>query len=158
MLKSIESCEDTLSEKPAMMDCDEKKVVKEGLSEYFMFSIEGTETIKNGWSKRMRAVTAEGSKMPMSQIRRPVCKLSTSRIPRVHRSSVAWTRPALHLVSRSRGPTPMSRTLSLVCRLLTLQTQEDRRSSAAWTRPTLPGAWRYRVATLTSQIGMLVCK
>jgi len=36
-----------------------KKIVKEGLSEYFMFSIEGTETIRNGWSKRMRAVQAD---------------------------------------------------------------------------------------------------
>ncbi len=36
-----------------------KKIVKEGLSEYFMFSVEGTETIRNGWSKRMRAVKAE---------------------------------------------------------------------------------------------------
>jgi hypothetical protein len=37
-----------------------KGMVKEGLSEYFMFTVEGTETIKNGWSKRMRAVEAEG--------------------------------------------------------------------------------------------------
>jgi hypothetical protein len=36
-----------------------KKVVKEGLSEYFMFSVQGQETIRNGWSKRMRAVDAE---------------------------------------------------------------------------------------------------
>ena len=37
-----------------------KGIVKEGLSEYFMFTVEGTETIKNGWSKRMRAVKARG--------------------------------------------------------------------------------------------------
>ncbi len=37
-----------------------KKIVKEGVSEYFMFSIEGTETVPDGWSKRMRAVRAEG--------------------------------------------------------------------------------------------------
>jgi len=36
----------------------EKAVVKEGLSEYFIFTIEGTETIKNGWSKQMRASEA----------------------------------------------------------------------------------------------------
>jgi hypothetical protein len=36
-----------------------KKVVKEGVSEYFMFSVEGTETISNGWSKRMPAVNAD---------------------------------------------------------------------------------------------------
>jgi len=29
------------------------KVIKEGLSEYFIFTVEGTQTIKNGWSRRM---------------------------------------------------------------------------------------------------------
>ena len=37
----------------------EKAVVKQGLSEYFMFTIGGTETVPNGWSKRMRAVNSE---------------------------------------------------------------------------------------------------
>jgi hypothetical protein len=31
-----------------------KQIVKEGLSEYFIFTVEGTETVPNGWSKRMR--------------------------------------------------------------------------------------------------------
>ncbi len=35
---------------------DEKKIIKEGLSEYFIFTIEGTETVANGWSKRMRSL------------------------------------------------------------------------------------------------------
>jgi hypothetical protein len=39
-----------------------KQIVKEGLSEYFMFSVAGTETIPNGWSKRMEAVKADGVK------------------------------------------------------------------------------------------------
>jgi len=39
-----------------------KRIVKEGLSEYFMFSVEGQETMKNGWSKRMRAVTSDSMK------------------------------------------------------------------------------------------------
>ena len=39
----------------------QKEVVKEGLSEYFMFSVAGTETIQNGWSKRMPAVQAKGA-------------------------------------------------------------------------------------------------
>jgi len=30
-----------------------KQVIKEGLSEYFLYTIEGTETIPNGWSKRL---------------------------------------------------------------------------------------------------------
>ena len=32
-----------------------KQIVKEGLSEYFIYTIEGTETIPHGWSKRMRS-------------------------------------------------------------------------------------------------------
>ena len=39
-----------------------KAIVKEGLSEYFMFRVDGTETIPNGWSKRMRAVKADNAK------------------------------------------------------------------------------------------------
>ncbi len=37
-------------------------IVKEGLSEYFMFSVDGTETVPNGWSKRMQAVAADEAK------------------------------------------------------------------------------------------------
>jgi hypothetical protein len=36
----------------------EKEIVKEGLSEYFIYTVEGTETIPNGWSKRMRSLQA----------------------------------------------------------------------------------------------------
>ena len=36
-----------------------KKIVKEDLSEYFLYSIEGTETIPNGWSKRLPSFTAD---------------------------------------------------------------------------------------------------
>jgi hypothetical protein len=35
-----------------------KEIIKEGLSEYFVFTIEGTETIQNGWSKRLRSIEA----------------------------------------------------------------------------------------------------
>ncbi|MDZ4755221.1 MAG: hypothetical protein SGJ11_12105 [Phycisphaerae bacterium] len=41
---------------------DQKQIVKEGLSEYFIFTVPGTETVKNGWSKRMRLF--EGTKVP----------------------------------------------------------------------------------------------
>ena len=37
----------------------EKQVIKEGLSEYFLYTIEGTETIPNGWSKRLRSLQAQ---------------------------------------------------------------------------------------------------
>jgi len=39
-----------------------KQIVKEGLSEYFIYTIEGTETVPNGWSKRMRSF--EGQTVP----------------------------------------------------------------------------------------------
>ncbi|MHB0956890.1 MAG: DUF4139 domain-containing protein [Pirellulaceae bacterium] len=39
-----------------------KEIIKEGLSEYFIYTIEGTETIPNGWSKRMRSF--EGHTVP----------------------------------------------------------------------------------------------
>jgi hypothetical protein len=35
-----------------------KEVAKEGLGEYFIYTIEGTETIPNGWSKRLRSFEA----------------------------------------------------------------------------------------------------
>jgi hypothetical protein len=39
-----------------------KEIIKEGLSEYFIYTVEGTETIANGWSKRMRSF--EGTTVP----------------------------------------------------------------------------------------------
>jgi hypothetical protein len=39
-----------------------KEIIKEGLSEYFIFTIEGTETIPSGWSKRLRSL--EASEVP----------------------------------------------------------------------------------------------
>ncbi len=47
---------------PAPAALRPKAIVKEGLSEYFMFSVEGSETIRNGWSKRMQAVKADAVK------------------------------------------------------------------------------------------------
>jgi len=34
---------------------DRKQIRKEGLSEYFLYTIEGTETIPNGWAKRLES-------------------------------------------------------------------------------------------------------
>jgi len=36
-----------------------KEIIKEGLSEYFLYTIEGTETIPNGWSKRLQSFDVE---------------------------------------------------------------------------------------------------
>jgi hypothetical protein len=35
------------------------KIVKEGLSEYFIFTVEGEQTVKNGWSQRMVSFRAK---------------------------------------------------------------------------------------------------
>ena len=47
---------------PAQPSRKPKEIVKEGLSEYFIYTIEGTETIADGWSKRMRSF--EGTTVP----------------------------------------------------------------------------------------------
>jgi hypothetical protein len=41
-----------------------KEIIKEGLSEYFIYTIEGAETVPNGWAKRLRSF--EASPVPMS--------------------------------------------------------------------------------------------
>ena len=41
-----------------------KEIIKEGLSEYFIYSIEGTETVPNGWAKRLRSF--EASNVPLT--------------------------------------------------------------------------------------------
>jgi hypothetical protein len=43
----------------AAMPSRPKEVKKEGLSEYFLYTIEGTETIPNGWSKRLLSFDVE---------------------------------------------------------------------------------------------------
>ncbi len=40
-------------------DMAPKEIKKEGLSEYFLYTIEGTETIPNGWSKRLISFDVE---------------------------------------------------------------------------------------------------
>ena len=37
---------------------EQKEIIKEGLSEYFIYTIEGKETIPDGWSKRLRSFDA----------------------------------------------------------------------------------------------------
>jgi len=49
-----DKCESMPCEAPAA--AAPKEIIKEGLSEYFLYTIEGTETIPNGWSKRMRSL------------------------------------------------------------------------------------------------------
>jgi len=52
-----------------MSDADApKSIVKHGLSEYFIFTIPGEETVRNGWSKRMRLFA--GKKVPFDIVYR----------------------------------------------------------------------------------------
>ncbi len=46
---------------PVLADAmdSEKAISKESISEYYIFSIEGRETVKNGWSKRLRSSRAD---------------------------------------------------------------------------------------------------
>ncbi|MFH1719505.1 MAG: DUF4139 domain-containing protein [Planctomycetota bacterium] len=48
MMKVLDTKLDAFAYRP-------KEIAKEGLSEYFLYTIEGTETIPNGWSKRLQS-------------------------------------------------------------------------------------------------------
>ena len=39
-------------------DGERKQITKEGLSEYFLYTVEGRDTIPNGWSKRLPSFKA----------------------------------------------------------------------------------------------------
>jgi hypothetical protein len=43
----------------AIFDMEPKEIIKEGLSEYYLYTIEGTETIPNGWGKRLLSFETE---------------------------------------------------------------------------------------------------
>ena len=43
----------------ADMELRQKEITKEGLSEYFLYTIEGRETIKHGWGKRLPSFAVE---------------------------------------------------------------------------------------------------
>lgn len=49
----------------------EKQIIKEGLSEYFIYTVEGTETIPNGWSKRMRSFSGQDVPLKIQYRYRP---------------------------------------------------------------------------------------
>jgi len=48
-----------------------KQVIKEGLSEYFIYTIEGTETIPTGWSKRLRSLESRDVPLKIQYRYRP---------------------------------------------------------------------------------------
>jgi len=47
---------------PVAAPAEPKQIEKEGLGEYFIYTIEGTETIPTGWSKRLRSF--DGADVP----------------------------------------------------------------------------------------------
>lgn len=49
--------------KQLMHNIAPKQIIKEGLSEYFLYSIEGTENIENQWSKRLLSFEADDIKV-----------------------------------------------------------------------------------------------
>jgi len=61
----------SLSDAEATDAPQQKQVIKEGLSEYFIYTIEGTETISNGWSKRIRSFEARGVPLKIQYRYRP---------------------------------------------------------------------------------------
>ena len=50
---------------------ERKAIIKEGLSEYFIYTVEGTETIPTGWSKRLHSFTAEQAPLKIEYRYRP---------------------------------------------------------------------------------------
>jgi hypothetical protein len=61
----------SLSDAEATNAPQQKQVIKEGLSEYFIYTIEGTENISNGWSKRIRSFEARGVPLRIQYRYRP---------------------------------------------------------------------------------------
>jgi hypothetical protein len=53
--KEMEKLTDEALAAPVPATLAPKAIEKEGLSEYFLYTIEGTETIPNGWSKRLQS-------------------------------------------------------------------------------------------------------
>jgi len=43
-----------------LAEAQPREIVKEGLSEYFMYTVEGRDTIANGWSKRLPSFKTDG--------------------------------------------------------------------------------------------------
>ncbi len=60
---SIEMSVSGLSSESYIDDGKAKQIIKEGLSEYFLYSIEGTENIENQWSKRLLSFEADNIKV-----------------------------------------------------------------------------------------------
>ncbi len=80
-----------------------KEIIKEGLSEYFIYTIEGTETIPNGWSKRMRSFEARRRAVqdPVPLPRAGVRRSTGADVPADQRQGVE---AGHHALARRHGP------------------------------------------------------
>jgi len=70
MMALDEVIPDAAAPVPAMAT-ESKEIQKEGLSEYFIYTIEGTETVPTGWSKRLRSFDAEAVPLDIQYRYRP---------------------------------------------------------------------------------------
>lgn len=59
-----------------------KDIIKEGLSEYFLFTVEGKETIPNGWRKRLSAFRAKN--VPVKVIYRASDRMNSGQLRKVY--------------------------------------------------------------------------
>ena len=59
-------------------DTKPKDIIKEGLSEYFLFTVEGRESIPNGWQKRLKAFSAR--EVPVKVIYRATDRLTRGKV------------------------------------------------------------------------------
>ncbi len=62
---------DMVANSASLAMSEPKEVIKEGLSEYFIYTIEGTETVPNGWAKRLRSFEADDIPMTVKYRYRP---------------------------------------------------------------------------------------
>jgi hypothetical protein len=62
---------------------DKKQIVKEGLSEYFLYTVEGRDTIPNGWAKRLPSFNAPG--VPITSLYKYEREHSADRVTRYYR-------------------------------------------------------------------------
>ena len=58
-----------------------KSIIKEGLSEYFLFTVEGREKIPNGWQKRLRAFSAKD--VPVKTIYRASDRATAGQVHKI---------------------------------------------------------------------------
>jgi len=62
-MRKLDAVQPMMAMQSAMAAPKSKEIQKQGLSEYFLYTIEGTETIPNGWTKRLLSFKADRVKV-----------------------------------------------------------------------------------------------